>query len=60
MERRMKYMSWTQFDELRKSTKTVILPSGAFEVYGPHMPLGSDTLVSPCPSPPGAAGLSPS
>lgn len=46
MERRMKYMSWTQFDELRKSTKTVILPSGAFEVYGPHMPLGSDTLVS--------------
>lgn len=46
MERRMKYMSWTQFDELRKNTKTVILPSGAFEVYGPHMPLGSDTLVS--------------
>ncbi|WP_449444501.1 creatininase family protein [Ureibacillus acetophenoni] len=27
-------------------TKLVIIPSGAFEVYGPHLPLGTDTLVS--------------
>ena len=46
MENRMKYMTWQDFDEMRKQTKTVIFPSGAFEVYGPHMPLGADTLVS--------------
>lgn len=46
MERLMKNMSWTDFEELSKKTKTVILPSGAFEVYGPHMPLGADILVS--------------
>lgn len=46
MENRLKNMSWVQFDEMRKTTKTVILPSGACEVYGPHLPLGSDILVS--------------
>lgn len=39
-------MSWTEFDQRRKETKTVILPSGATEVYGPHLPMGSDILVS--------------
>lgn len=46
MENILKNMSWTQFDEARKTTKTMILPSGACEVYGPHLPLGSDILVS--------------
>jgi len=46
MENRVKYMSWTEFDERRKATKTVIIPSGAVEVYGPHMPLGSDIIVA--------------
>lgn len=46
MENRIKYMSWTEFDEIRKNTKTVIIPSGAVEVYGPHLPLGSDILVA--------------
>lgn len=46
MENRLKCMSWTQFDERRKKTKTVIIPSGACEVYGPHLPLGSDILVA--------------
>lgn len=39
-------MSWTEFDERRKHTNTVILPTGATEVYGPHLPLGSDILVA--------------
>ncbi len=39
-------MSWTEFDERRKETKTLIVPSGAIEVYGPHMPLGSDIIVA--------------
>lgn len=42
----IKYMSWTDFDKTRKETDTVIIPSGAIEVYGPHMPLGSDTIVA--------------
>lgn len=27
-------MSWTEFDEVRKKTRTVIIPSGACEIYG--------------------------
>ena len=45
MERRVKYMSWVEFDEMRKKTQTVIIPSGAVEVYGRHLPLGSDIIV---------------
>lgn len=46
MENRLKCMSWVEFDERRKQTQTVIIPSGACEVYGPHLPLGSDILVA--------------
>lgn len=46
MENRIKYMTWTEFDKRRKETKTVIIPSGAIEVYGPHLPLGSDIIVA--------------
>lgn len=42
----MKEMSWTAFLERKKGTNLVIIPTGAFEVYGPHLPLGSDTLVA--------------
>ena len=42
----MKEMSWTAFVEKKKQTNLVIIPTGAFEVYGPHLPLGSDTLVA--------------
>lgn len=42
----LKEMSWTEFDERRKACDTVIIPGGAIEVYGPHMPLGSDSIVS--------------
>lgn len=42
----VKEMSWVEFDERRKETKTVIIPSGAVEVYGPHLPMGSDIIVS--------------
>jgi creatinine amidohydrolase len=42
----LKEMSWTTFVERKKETNLVIIPSGAFEVYGHHLPLGSDTLVA--------------
>ena len=42
----LKYMSWTEFDARRKNCDTVIIPCGAIEEYGPHMPLGSDIIVA--------------
>ena len=46
MQYKLRDMSWSEFDERRKSAKTIILPSGACEVYGPHNPLGADILVA--------------
>ena len=37
-------MSWSEFAERSKTAKTIIIPSGACEVYGRHLPLGSDIL----------------
>lgn len=42
----IKLMSSSEFDEKRKSCNTVIIPVGAIEVYGPHMPMGSDIIVA--------------
>lgn len=41
----LKHMSWTQLKKLRETTDTVIIPNGAIEGYGPHMPLGTDIIV---------------
>lgn len=37
---------WVDFDELRKESDLVIVPTGAVEVYGQHMPTGTDTIVA--------------
>ena len=37
---------WVDFDELRSKTDLVIIPAGAVEVYGLHLPLGTDTIVA--------------
>ncbi|MBI1297860.1 creatininase family protein [bacterium] len=39
-------MTWLEFDALRKETDLAILPSGAVEVYGRHLPLGSDGIAA--------------
>ncbi|MEZ4835992.1 MAG: creatininase family protein [Caldilineaceae bacterium] len=39
-------MTWLEFDALRKQTDLAILPSGAVEVYGRHLPLGSDGIAA--------------
>ena len=31
-------------EELRQKTRTVIVPVGALEEHGPHLPLGTDTF----------------
>lgn len=37
---RLKNLSWKQFKELDKE-KPVIIPTGAIEVYGPHLPMAA-------------------
>lgn len=39
-------MSWKEFVQRKENTDLAIIPTGAFEVYGPHLPLGADTLVA--------------
>jgi creatinine amidohydrolase len=46
MENEIRYMSWTEFDERRKGTDLVIIPTGSVEAYGPHLPLASDSLAA--------------
>ena len=42
----IKLMSSSEFAQRCKTCDTVIIPVGATEVYGPHMPLGSDIIVA--------------
>ena len=46
MQYKLRDMSWSEFAQRSKTAKTIILPSGACEVYGPHNPLGADILVA--------------
>jgi creatinine amidohydrolase len=36
---------WVDFDALRRQTDLAIVPTGAVEVYGPHLPTGTDSIV---------------
>ena len=46
MTHKIKEMSWAEFERRRKETDTVIIPTGAVEVYGPHLPMGADCIVA--------------
>ena len=46
MSDRIHEMSWVEFDRRRKTTDTVIIPTGAVEIYGPHLPMGTDSIVA--------------
>ena len=39
-------MTWLEIDQLRRGTDLAIVPSGAVEVYGRHLPTGSDGIVA--------------
>ena len=40
------HLSWREVDELGRKTALAILPIGATEQYGPHLPLCTDGLVA--------------
>ena len=39
-------MSWTEVDEALKERPVAILPVGAIEAHGPHLPLNTDTVIA--------------
>ena len=39
-------MNWVDFDEARKRTDVLLVPFGAVEVYGPHLPMGADGIAT--------------
>lgn len=39
-------MNTVDFQKAMETSKTVIIPSGAFEVWGPHLPIGADIIVA--------------
>jgi len=38
----MENITSKEFEELKKDTKTVIIPIGSIEAHGPHLPLATD------------------
>lgn len=43
---RLDRLTWLDFDEQRRSTDLALLPIGAVEVYGPHLPMGADGIAA--------------
>jgi creatinine amidohydrolase len=39
-------MTWTEVDEALKERPVAILPVGATEAHGPHLPLSTDTVIA--------------
>jgi creatinine amidohydrolase/Fe(II)-dependent formamide hydrolase-like protein len=44
--RALAHYTWTEVKALEKDPGVVVLPVGAFEQHGPHLPLSTDTLLA--------------
>ncbi len=42
----VQHLTWVDFDALRRETDLVLIPLGAVEVYGPHLPMGADGIAT--------------
>jgi creatinine amidohydrolase len=42
----MSEMTWTEVDEALKDRPVALVPVGATEAHGPHLPLATDTLIA--------------
>jgi len=52
-------LSWTDVQALDRSRVVVILPLGAVEAHGPHLPLGTDVIIAEAMARAGAELLAP-
>jgi len=43
---RIRMLPWVQYKSRIAQNPTVIIPTGAVEVYGPHLPMGTDLYVA--------------
>ena len=50
-------MTWTEVDEALEKRPVAILPVGAIEAHGPHLPLNADTIIATEMAKRGAAKL---
>ena len=50
-------MTWTEIDEALKERPVAILPVGAIEAHGPHLPVNADTVIATEMAKRGAAKL---
>src|SRR6185436_6491222 len=39
-------MTWTEVDEAIKERPVALVPVGAIEAHGPHLPVSTDTLIA--------------
>ena len=46
MLKKLENMTWLEVKEAAKETDTILIPVGAVEQQGPHLPLGTDTIVA--------------
>lgn len=46
MTDKIKEMSWKELRRRKETTDTVIIPTGSVEVYGPHLPMGTDKIAA--------------
>ncbi len=51
-------MTWKEIDDLDKDNVVVVLPVGAVEAHGPHLPLATDGIISESMAHAGAKKLS--
>jgi creatinine amidohydrolase len=55
---RLLTLSWTQFERLKSDRLVAVLPLGALEAHGPHLPLGTDIVIAEAMARSGAERLS--
>src|SRR4029453_12507199 len=42
----MSEMTWTEVDEAMKDRPVALVPVGATEAHGPHLPVSTDTVIA--------------
>ncbi len=44
--RELSTLTWPEVDALERARTVAVLPVGAIEAHGPHLPLGTDVIIS--------------